>query len=170
MRKKIVYPLTASSGGGGGSRVVANPTLSGSESSLDSITIDSTDYSVGKKYVHKIRIDNSNWRRFYFVIYTSSPTPLTTKTDLWNVLKYHFEQRTLHDYSAWNNWTNSDGTEGYNYRTRTTLTFDSNGPNILTYGDEKQYFVSATQPIGKIIYKQTEIYYSFTYYDTVTEI
>lgn len=156
--------------GGGGSSVVANPTLSGNESSLDSITIDNTDYSVGKKYVHKITITNANRRNFYFVIYTSSATPLTTKETLWPVLQNHFYTRTLYSYSAWTNWTNSDGTEGYNYRERAMLTFNNNGPDTVYFGQEKQYFASATETVGKITYTQTEQYYNLTYYDTVTEI
>ena len=63
------------------SSVVANPTLSGDESTLNGLEIDGTKYKVGggsevHLYIHSI-LGNQNER---FILYTNDNTPFTTST------------------------------------------------------------------------------------------
>lgn len=69
---------------GGGSSVIANPTLNGDEATLDGLDVDGTKYKVGggsggKLYMHILNIGNINREKpCYLTIYTSSATPFTT--------------------------------------------------------------------------------------------
>ena len=73
-------------GSSGGSSVVANPTLSGDEATLNGLEVDGTKYKVGGSggsevhlYQHNI-FCNSNYGRFYIIIYNSDTTAFTNNT------------------------------------------------------------------------------------------
>ena len=69
---------------GGGSTVVANPTLSGNEATLDGLEVDGTKYKVGgsgeKKYLHIISISYKEIGGFCLNIKTKANTPFTCET------------------------------------------------------------------------------------------
>ena len=74
-------------GSGGGSTVIANPTLSGNEATLDGLEVDGTKYKVGggsggsgKLYHHSVMIEGkvAYAPTCYFEVYTRDNTPFTT--------------------------------------------------------------------------------------------
>ena len=82
-------------GSGGGSTVIANPTLSGDEATLDGLEVDGTKYKVGgsggKLYLHKIRVMKTDLNTpsgfiigkdlcLLYSIVTSSNEPITFDT------------------------------------------------------------------------------------------
>ena len=68
-------------GSGGGSTVIANPTLSGNEATLDGLEVDGTKYKVGgsggKLYLHRVEIYFDTFNYAYTTITTSSSEPFS---------------------------------------------------------------------------------------------
>ena len=122
---------------GGGSSVVANPTLSGDEATLDGLEVDGTKYKVGgsgggKLYLHKLKLKKvdlyhpsgskigENLYLLYSIV-TSSNEPITFDTFM-NIT--HFN-----DY-GWYYGTNVTGGITISNTVRALISFCSYGTNI----------------------------------------
>ena len=134
---------------GGGSEVIANPTLSGNEETLEGAEIDGIKYKVGgggKLYRHSIKVANINRNSYcYLTLDTSTNTPFTTST-LFNYLISVYGNQS----NRFNVALSDDGTIPMSAWVTTE--------SVSTYG----YSISSSQ-------KYT---YSFFYVvsDTVTEV
>ena len=124
-------------GSGGGSSVIANPTLSGDEATLDGLEVDGTKYKVGgsgggKLYLHKLKLKKvdlyhpsgskigENLYLLYSIV-TSSNEPITFDTFM-NIT--HFN-----DY-GWYYGTNVTGGITISNTVRALISFCSYGTNI----------------------------------------
>ena len=80
---------------GGGTTVIANPTLAGTEDALTGLQVGDTKYKVGEKlYKHNIVFSNKDFLAAVVGDYlvsldfiSNSPTPITNFTDLYAILK-----------------------------------------------------------------------------------
>lgn len=69
--------------GGGGTTVIANPELAGTENQLTGLQVGETKYKVGSNlYEHHIRVQKSSTDRFFFTLVSTSPTELTTEASV----------------------------------------------------------------------------------------
>lgn len=87
-----IFPLSS---GGGGTEVIANPTLAGTEADLTGLQIGDTKYAIpsggggGSIYAHYINLFFDYRQRLYFSILSDSATPLSTVADIASVLYNH---------------------------------------------------------------------------------
>lgn len=97
---------------GGGSSVVANPTLSGNEATLNGLEVDGTKYKVGggsevHLYMHKLTIiGHENLYCYMHPIYLSTEAAITKDNISSNLIGYNYDSK--------NNNSNICHTDGYN--------------------------------------------------------
>ena len=123
-------------GSGGGSTVVANPTLSGNEATLNGLEVDGTKYKVGggsggKLYMHILKIGNINRENpCYLTIYTSSETPFTTSTIFNYLISLYGNDSNRFNIALSNNdvipmsaWASGDRVSTYGYTISESKTY-----------------------------------------------
>ena len=147
------HPDPSAPWGGGGSSVVANPTLSGDEATLNGIDIDGTKYKVGggsggKLYLHKIIIKKININdtsasiigvnlHLLYSIVTSSNEPITFDTFMnithFDTVGEHYGINVTGDITISNNLRALNSFCSYSKNNRAKISYiDSNAVLIYT--------------------------------------
>ena len=142
--------LDAGGGSGGGSTVVANPTLSGDEATLNGLEVDGTKYKVGgsggKLYLHKFRIRKANLNDasgskigtklyLFYSIVTSSNEPITFDTFM-NITHFdgygaHFGTNVTGDITIDNTMRAINSFSSYSTNDRAEIGYIDNGAVLL---------------------------------------
>ena len=140
-------------GSGGGSSVVANPTLSGDEATLNGLEVDGTKYKVGgsgssgKLYLHKFRIKKNTLYNssgstigtklyLFYSIVTSSNEPITFDTFMnithLNGYGAHFGTNITGDITITNTMRALNSFSSYDTNDKAEISYIDDGA-ILTY-------------------------------------